>query len=119
MPHRSAGSPLSCKPITVSGVCYLYDAERFRRMERPLVTQVYVKMWLADSSGLHAGRQAEWSPSEAHVEISGEISLMRLYRGIVRQHTAWRVRYGMEHTLLVPNRTAPLTSVPCRMSTSP
>ena len=28
-------------------------------------------MWLADSSGLHAGRHTSWAPTEEHIETNG------------------------------------------------
>ena len=33
--------------------------------------RTFVRMWLADSSGLHAGRAATWLSSEAHPEMHG------------------------------------------------
>lgn len=33
--------------------------------------KVYVRMWLADSSGVHTGRHAVWAANEPHVELSG------------------------------------------------
>eukprot|EP00966_Prymnesium_polylepis_P008741 201435-Prymnesium_polylepis.1 len=59
-PKALSSAPVCDLRVAAGGVNSLVGSSR-----------AYVRMWLADSSGLHAGRAADWSPSEAHVELSG------------------------------------------------